>query len=112
MPPLSTYADPQWARSQGWPAFADRLQKASLAVRNFAKAPDILGVVEVENLSVRFVSRDLDLTVVNDVSFTLAGGEVLCLLGESGFGAGNSKYLCYLDLQPANPDSGLGSYHA
>jgi peptide/nickel transport system ATP-binding protein len=43
-------------------------------------------LVEVENLSVRFVARDLDLSVVNDVSFTLAGGEVLCLLGESGSG--------------------------
>lgn len=43
-------------------------------------------MVEVENLRVRFVSRDLDLSVVNDVSFNLAGGEVLCLLGESGSG--------------------------
>jgi predicted extracellular nuclease len=32
-------------------AFARRLSKASLAIRNFAKAPDILGVVEVENLA-------------------------------------------------------------
>ncbi|MET0552372.1 MAG: hypothetical protein ABW221_05005 [Vicinamibacteria bacterium] len=32
-------------------AFANRLQKASLAIRSFAKAPDVLGVVGVENLS-------------------------------------------------------------
>ena len=43
-------------------------------------------LVEVENLTVRFVSRDLDVSVVNDVSFTLAAGEALCLLGESGSG--------------------------
>ncbi len=43
-------------------------------------------IVEVENLSVRFVSRDADVSVVRDVSFTLDTGEVLCLLGESGSG--------------------------
>jgi predicted extracellular nuclease len=32
-------------------AFANRLNKASLAIRNFARFPDILGVIEVENLS-------------------------------------------------------------
>jgi predicted extracellular nuclease len=32
-------------------AFASRLQKASLAIRNFTKMPDILGVLEVENLT-------------------------------------------------------------
>jgi hypothetical protein len=32
-------------------AFAKRLNKASLAIRNFTKMPDILGVVEVENLT-------------------------------------------------------------
>jgi peptide/nickel transport system ATP-binding protein len=43
-------------------------------------------VVEVSDLSVRFVNRDLDLQVVDGVSFSLAAGEVLCLLGESGSG--------------------------
>jgi len=47
-----------------------------------AEAP----LVEVEDLTVRFVSRDLDLSVVNGVSFALDPGEVLCLLGESGSG--------------------------
>jgi hypothetical protein len=32
-------------------AFANRLNKASLAIRNFLQFPDILGVVEVENLA-------------------------------------------------------------
>jgi predicted extracellular nuclease len=32
-------------------AFANRLNKASLAIRNFAGFPDILAVIEVENLS-------------------------------------------------------------
>lgn len=43
-------------------------------------------LVTVEDLTVRFVSRDLDVPVVNGVSFTLGRGEVLCLLGESGSG--------------------------
>jgi peptide/nickel transport system ATP-binding protein len=43
-------------------------------------------LVDVRDLSVRFVSRDLDIPVVNGVSFELAQGEVLCLLGESGSG--------------------------
>ena len=43
-------------------------------------------LVVVDDLHVRFVSRDLDLSVVNGVSFTLDRGETLCLLGESGSG--------------------------
>ncbi len=43
-------------------------------------------LVEVADLSVRFVNRDIDLQVVDGVSFSLAAGEVLCLLGESGSG--------------------------
>jgi peptide/nickel transport system ATP-binding protein len=43
-------------------------------------------VVEVSNLSVRFVNRDIDVQVVDGVSFHLDAGEVLCLLGESGSG--------------------------
>ena len=43
-------------------------------------------LVAVEDLSVRFVTRDADVPVVRNVSFTLDAGEVLCLLGESGSG--------------------------
>ena len=43
-------------------------------------------LVDVADLSVRFVNRDIDVQVVESVSFQLAAGEVLCLLGESGSG--------------------------
>jgi len=42
--------------------------------------------VDVKDLTVRFVGRDLDVSVVNGVSFTLDSGDALCLLGESGSG--------------------------
>src|SRR5882672_3023529 len=43
-------------------------------------------LVEVRDLSVKFVSRDSSTRAVNGVSFTLAPGEVLCIIGESGSG--------------------------
>jgi peptide/nickel transport system ATP-binding protein len=43
-------------------------------------------LVQVEDLTVRFVSKDMNVPVVNGVSFSLNQGEVLCLLGESGSG--------------------------
>lgn len=48
--------------------------------------PSLAPVVVVDDLYVRFVSRDLDLPVVSGVSFTLHPHETLCLLGESGSG--------------------------
>jgi peptide/nickel transport system ATP-binding protein len=43
-------------------------------------------LVRVNNLTVRFRTRDADIYAVNGVSFTLDAGEVLCILGESGSG--------------------------
>jgi len=43
-------------------------------------------VLSVENVSVSFPGRSGDLTVVDDVSFTLAAGESLVIAGESGSG--------------------------
>ncbi len=43
-------------------------------------------LLEVEDLSVQFVSREATVTAVSGASFSLRKGEVLCLLGESGSG--------------------------
>ena len=58
------------------------MQKATSGATPEALAP----LVEVRDLSVRFVSRDLDIPVVNGVSFEVAAGDALCILGESGSG--------------------------
>jgi peptide/nickel transport system ATP-binding protein len=43
-------------------------------------------LVEVKNLAVKFVSREATVQAVNGVSFALALGQVLCIIGESGSG--------------------------
>jgi peptide/nickel transport system ATP-binding protein len=43
-------------------------------------------LVEVEDLSVKFVSREATVSAVNGVSFSIMPGEVLCIIGESGSG--------------------------
>src|SRR5262249_54390773 len=45
-----------------------------------------LPLVEVEDLRVKFVSREATVQAVNGVSFTMNPGEVLCIIGESGSG--------------------------
>ncbi len=43
-------------------------------------------LLDVSDLSVRFVTREATVHAVNGASFSLRAGEVLCLLGESGSG--------------------------
>ena len=43
-------------------------------------------LLDVRDLSVRFVSREATVSAVSGASFSLRAGEVLCLLGESGSG--------------------------
>ena len=43
-------------------------------------------LVEISDLSVRFVTREATVHAVNQVSLTARRGEVLCILGESGSG--------------------------
>jgi peptide/nickel transport system ATP-binding protein len=50
------------------------------------QAPAARPLVEVDDLRVKFVSRDTTVWAVNGVSFRLMAGEVLCLIGESGSG--------------------------
>ena len=54
--------------------------------------------VSVENLSVAYRSRRGDVTAVDNVSFTLADGEIMGLAGESGCGKSTlGNALIYLD---------------
>ena len=41
-------------------------------------------LVDVRNLAVRLVAGQGRVTLVDDVSFAVAAGEVLCIVGESG----------------------------
>ena len=48
-------------------------------------APPKEPLVRVENLEVKFVSRETTVYAVNGVNFTLDRGEILCILGEFRF---------------------------
>ena len=43
-------------------------------------------LVDVRDLTLRLITRDMDLTLLHGVTFTLQQGDVLCLVGESGSG--------------------------
>jgi len=58
---------------------------SSAPIRSAAAAPG-RPLVEVEDLHVKFVSRDATVRAVNGISFSLMPGQVLCLIGESGSG--------------------------
>lgn len=61
-------------------ASADTISRTAIAL------PDAPPVLEVRDLHVRFVSKDRTVHAVNGVSFDLARGELLGILGESGSG--------------------------
>jgi peptide/nickel transport system ATP-binding protein len=51
-----------------------------------SETPNASPLVAVRDLTVRFISRDATVNAVNGISFDLARGEVLTILGESGSG--------------------------
>ncbi|HKU97087.1 MAG TPA: ABC transporter ATP-binding protein, partial [Vineibacter sp.] len=55
-------------------------------IPSLAPSPVPRPLVEVEDLSVKFVSREATVSAVNGVSFSMLPGEVLCIIGESGSG--------------------------
>jgi peptide/nickel transport system ATP-binding protein len=63
---------------------ATRIAVAPQAVASNVFQP--LALVEVHDLNVTFVSREASVHAVNNVSFSMTPGEVMCLIGESGSG--------------------------
>ncbi len=59
-----------------------------------------MSLVDVQDLRVRFVSRDATVRAVEGVSFTVAARETLCILGESGSG----KSVTLRALMRLNPE--------
>jgi len=64
------------------------VSRGVMAPQTVGTAPghDTAPLVEVRDLSVRFVSREATVHAVNGVNFSVRPGEVLCILGESGSG--------------------------
>jgi oligopeptide/dipeptide ABC transporter ATP-binding protein len=65
-------------------------------------------LLEVEDLHVRFRVRDQDVRAVNGLSYTLAEGETLAILGESGSGksVAAQAVMGILDVPPARIERG------
>lgn len=63
----------------------NHMQSPDLALAEPAR-PKPAPFVSVRDLKVKFVSREATVQAVNGVSFDLARGEVLCVIGESGSG--------------------------
>src|SRR5262245_62589055 len=62
-------------------------QQLTTSVTNSQLAPaPSRPLVEVKDLTVKFVSREATVQAFNGVSFEMAPGEVLCIIGESGSG--------------------------
>jgi peptide/nickel transport system ATP-binding protein len=70
------------------------MRRRGPAIRTLQGMPEMDGsfhaanvnLAEVEDLSVRFVTREATVHAVNGVTFKVRPGEVLCILGESGSG--------------------------
>jgi peptide/nickel transport system ATP-binding protein len=63
------------------------LQFANTTPGAAAAAPSLgRPLVDVKDLTVKFVSREATVKAVNGVSFQMMPGEVLCIIGESGSG--------------------------
>ena len=58
-------------------------------------------LLEVRDLAVRFTTRDGQVTVLDDVSFTLERGERISFVGESGCG---KSMTCLLYTSPSPRD--------
>lgn len=69
-----------------------------------ANAPSPLEhpLLQVENLSIRFDGAPKNVNVVDDVSFSIAKGKTLCLVGESGCGKSVTA-LALMGLLPTPP---------
>jgi peptide/nickel transport system permease protein len=78
--------------------FVPRRYRRSRTMPGESKATELLSV---ENLSIAFLSRQSQKTVVNDISFSVMPGELVGLVGESGSGK-TVTALSVLGLLPAN----------
>ncbi|MGO4573823.1 ABC transporter ATP-binding protein [Microvirga sp. 2TAF3] len=65
-------------------------------------SPAEKSLLRVENLSIRFDGAPKDVNVVDDVSFSIAKGKTLCLVGESGCGKSVTA-LALMGLLPTPP---------